>query len=80
MHHANKENIVMVKWLPNTPSTIPQPSSHYVGVGVAVVDEQNRILVVQEKFGPASRRVLLFSHASSSPFSFQTHHLITIHR
>lgn len=56
VHHANKENIVLVQWLPSTPSTIPQPSSHYVGVGVAVVDERNRILVVQEKFGPASRR------------------------
>jgi len=56
VHHANKENTVLVQWLPSTPSTIPQPSSHYVRVGVAVVDERNRILVVQEKFGPASRR------------------------
>eukprot|EP00802_Teleaulax_amphioxeia_P016626 Tamp_16750.p1 GENE.Tamp_16750~~Tamp_16750.p1 ORF type:complete len:232 (-),score=35.78 Tamp_16750:395-1090(-) len=56
MHHANKKNMVLVKWLPDTPSTVPQPASHYVGVGVAVVDDQNRILVVQEKFGPASRR------------------------
>ena len=56
MHHANKQHLVLVKWLPTTPSTIPQPASHYVGVGVAVIDEQNRILVVQEKFGPASRR------------------------
>lgn len=56
MHHANSQHMVLVKWLPNTPSTIPQPASHYVGVGVAVIDDQNRILVVQEKFGPASRR------------------------
>ena len=56
VHHGNKEHIVLVRWLPNTPSTIPQPSSHYVGVGIAVVDDHDRILVVQEKFGPASRR------------------------
>ena len=56
IHHANKQHIVLVKWLPETPSTIPQPASHYVGVGIAVIDKNNRILVVQEKFGPASRR------------------------
>jgi len=54
MHHANKCAMVLVKWLPDTPSTVPQPASHYVGVGVAVIDDQHRILVVQEKFGAAA--------------------------
>ena len=40
MHHANKKNMVLVKWLPDTPSTVPQPASHYVGVGVAVVSPE----------------------------------------
>eukprot|EP00960_Hanusia_phi_P064119 765700-Hanusia_phi.AAC.4 len=70
-HHASKEKgVTMYTWLSDAACNIPNNASHYVpcsvapalpdeqqvGVGVAVMDDQDRILVVQEKFGPAARR------------------------
>jgi len=56
-HNAEAgKGAMMVAWLPGGEHNLPQPCTHYVGVGVAVVDAQGRILVVQEKAGPAAAR------------------------
>ena len=59
-HHAEKTYVMMTKWLcEDEPSTIPANASHQVGVGAFVYDAENeRVLVVQEKRGPASGRDL----------------------
>lgn len=43
----------MTTWLPKTINKIPTFSSHTIGVGGFVVDENQRVLVVQELNGPA---------------------------
>jgi len=51
-HHAQPKYVMMTAWLPeDEPSSIPPYASHFVGVGGFVVDEANRVLVVQEKYG-----------------------------
>lgn len=59
-HHAEKEYVMMTCWLPeDEPSTIPANASHQVGVGAFVFDEENKkVLLVQERRGPASGRDL----------------------
>lgn len=42
---------MMIRWLPNEPSTLPEFASHTVGVGGFVVDENNNVLVVSERYG-----------------------------
>ncbi|EKX50288.1 hypothetical protein GUITHDRAFT_67111, partial [Guillardia theta CCMP2712] len=47
-HHASKDKgVTMYTWLSEAICNIPNNASHYVGVGVAVMDDQDRILVVQ---------------------------------
>jgi len=56
-HHATPRHITLSAWLPeNQPNTLPGPACHYAGVGVAVVDAEDRILVVQELNGPLKGR------------------------
>ncbi|CAJ0592440.1 unnamed protein product [Cylicocyclus nassatus] len=50
-HHAQSEYLVMTKWLPNTPSTIPRYAHTMIGVGGLVVDCDDRILLMREKRG-----------------------------
>ena len=59
-HHAEREYVMLTKWLPeDEPSTIPANASHQVGVGAFVYDEEGgKVLLVQEKRGPASGRDL----------------------
>lgn len=59
-HHAEKTYVMMTTWLPeDEASTIPANASHQVGVGAFVWDEERkRVLLVQEKRGPASGRDL----------------------
>ena len=47
---------MMVRWLPETKSTIPPNASSYVGVGAFVVNDRDEVLVVKEKSGPAKGR------------------------
>jgi len=53
-HHAEKDYIMMTRWLPeDVPSTLPPNASHQIGVGAFVYDAASRqVLVVQEKNGP----------------------------
>lgn len=51
-----QDYVMMVRWLPETESTIPPNASTYVGIGAFVVNDQNEVLVVQERTGPAKGR------------------------
>nr|XP_043608601.1 nudix hydrolase 8 [Erigeron canadensis] len=48
-HHAESEYVMMTYWIPNEPCMLPANASHQVGVGGFVVNENNEVLVVQEK-------------------------------
>ncbi|XP_043689301.1 nudix hydrolase 2-like [Telopea speciosissima] len=50
-HHAEPKYLMLVYWIPETPSTIPANASHRIGVGACVVNDKREILVVQEKSG-----------------------------
>ncbi|XP_047974815.1 nudix hydrolase 2-like [Salvia hispanica] len=50
-HHAEPKYLMLVHWLPSTPSTLPANASHRVGIGAFVLNEKNEVLVVQEKTG-----------------------------
>jgi len=50
-HHANPERVAMIKWLPeNETCQIPPYAHHMVGVGGFVVNDNDEILVIQEKY------------------------------
>ncbi|KAF6254177.1 NUDIX hydrolase domain-like protein [Scenedesmus sp. NREL 46B-D3] len=51
-HHAEKDYVMMTKWLPQTENTLPPNASHQVGVGAVVVNARQEMLVVQEANGP----------------------------
>ncbi|CAI9283473.1 unnamed protein product [Lactuca saligna] len=51
-HHAESDYVMLVKWIPETTSTIPANASHRVGVGAVVLNHKREMLVVQEKNGP----------------------------
>ncbi|XP_042479326.1 nudix hydrolase 2-like isoform X3 [Macadamia integrifolia] len=51
-HHAEPTYLMLVYWIPETPSTIPANASHRVGVGACVINDKREILVIQEKSGP----------------------------
>ena len=55
-HFAKPGMLVLTKWLPeNSVSRLPHGPTHQVGIGALVLDEgQTKMLVVQEKSGPAS--------------------------
>ena len=46
-----QDYVMLTKWLPPTPSTLPPNASHQVGVGAFVVNERGEVLVVQENSG-----------------------------
>ncbi|CAH9089403.1 unnamed protein product [Cuscuta europaea] len=50
-HHAEETYVMMVYWIPKTPSTLPANASHQVGIGAFVINDEGEILVVQEKYG-----------------------------
>lgn len=51
-HHAEPNYVQIIRWLPATESKLPANASHQVGVGCFVLNEDNHVLVVQEKNGP----------------------------
>ncbi|KAK9908979.1 hypothetical protein WJX75_005507 [Coccomyxa subellipsoidea] len=51
-HHAEPDYVQLTRWLPANPSRLPANASHQVGVGCFVVNEDNHVLVVQERNGP----------------------------
>lgn len=54
-HHAERGYVMLTYWLPEGPSMLPANASHQVGVGGFVINDNNEVLVVQERFcSPAS--------------------------
>ncbi|KAL4562949.1 hypothetical protein LXL04_026980 [Taraxacum kok-saghyz] len=50
-HHAEKDYLMLVYWIPATINTLPANATHRVGVGAFVMKENGEVLVVQEKGG-----------------------------
>ncbi|KAG8642208.1 hypothetical protein MANES_12G066303v8 [Manihot esculenta] len=50
-HHAEADYLMLVRWLPNTPDTLPVNASHRVGIGAFILNKKRQVLVVQEKSG-----------------------------
>jgi 8-oxo-dGTP pyrophosphatase MutT (NUDIX family) len=66
-HHAEPTSVTLTAWLPGGESTLPAGPTHQLGVGAFVVNStRDRVLVVQEKRGPAGACVdrVLFTIAS----------------
>ncbi|XP_042497650.1 nudix hydrolase 8-like [Macadamia integrifolia] len=43
-HHAEPTYLMLVYWIPETPSTIPANASHRVGVGACVINDEREVL------------------------------------
>nr|VDC91093.1 unnamed protein product [Brassica rapa] len=50
-HHAEKDFLMLVYWIPVEGDTIPSNASHRVGIGAFVINHRKEVLVVQEKTG-----------------------------
>ncbi|KAF9603204.1 hypothetical protein IFM89_034537 [Coptis chinensis] len=48
-HHAEREYVMLTIWISEGPSMLPANASHQVGVGGFVINDNNEVLVVQEK-------------------------------
>ncbi|KAM7491181.1 hypothetical protein LguiA_034102 [Lonicera macranthoides] len=48
-HHAERGYVMLTQWLPEGPCMLPANASHQVGVGGFVINDNNEVLVVQEK-------------------------------
>lgn len=54
-HHAQPGYVLLTTWLPDSPNNLPSYASHYVGVGGFVVNEQQQVLVIREKYHNESK-------------------------
>ncbi|KAK7303422.1 hypothetical protein RJT34_14328 [Clitoria ternatea] len=50
-HHAEPAYLMLVYWIPESPSTIPANATHRVGIGSFVMNAKQEVLVVQENSG-----------------------------
>ncbi|KAA8526033.1 hypothetical protein F0562_007867 [Nyssa sinensis] len=48
-HHAERGYVMLTYWIPEGTCMLPANASHQVGVGGFVINDQNEVLVVQEK-------------------------------
>lgn len=58
-HHAHEKEsyVLMIKWLDKkVPCRMPPYANHYVGVGGAVINEKNEILLIKENRSLDQRR------------------------
>ena len=55
-HHAEAGYVMMTRWLPDCPSPLPHNASSQVGVGAVVVNDEGKVLLVQEAVGPLRGR------------------------
>ncbi|XP_072960111.1 nudix hydrolase 8-like [Typha angustifolia] len=53
-HHAEEAYVMLTYWIPDGPCMLPANASHQVGVGGFVINDQNEVLVVQEKYCASS--------------------------
>ncbi|KAK9095205.1 hypothetical protein Scep_026674 [Stephania cephalantha] len=51
-HHAERQYLMLTYWIPQGPSLLPDNASHHVGIGGFVINDQDEVLVVQEKYCP----------------------------
>lgn len=49
-HHAEPEYLMLTYWIPDGPCVLPGNATHQVGVGGFVINDNNEVLVVQEKY------------------------------
>ncbi|KAJ4712685.1 Nudix hydrolase [Melia azedarach] len=49
-HHAEPGYVMLTYWIPDAPSLLPGNATHHVGVGGFVINENDEVLVVQEKY------------------------------
>lgn len=50
-HHANSKKLVLTKWLPeNEENKLPSYATRTAGISALVIDKDNRILLVKEKY------------------------------
>ncbi|XP_050230391.1 nudix hydrolase 8-like [Mercurialis annua] len=49
-HHAEPGYVMLTYWLPEGPCMLPSNATHQVGVGGFVINDNNEVLVVQERF------------------------------
>lgn len=67
-HHAKPGHATLVKWISeNEPNIVPPYPFTNIGVGALVVDDQNRVLVVKEKWVPKQFKMWKFPGGSSEP-------------
>ena len=52
IHHAQQEYIMLCSWLKSSPSPLPGYANHFVGVGAVVLNADDELLVVSERFQP----------------------------
>ncbi|KAK6728206.1 hypothetical protein RB195_005701 [Necator americanus] len=50
-HHTQPNFVMMTKWLPDTPSTLPRYAHTMIGVGGLVIDHEGRVLLMKERRG-----------------------------
>ncbi|XP_004134806.1 nudix hydrolase 10 [Cucumis sativus] len=50
-HHAEPKYLMLVYWIPEGAHTLPVNATHQVGIGALVLNENEEVLVVQEKNG-----------------------------
>ncbi|CAJ2663996.1 unnamed protein product [Trifolium pratense] len=48
-HHAEPGYVMLTYWIPDGPCMLPANASHQVGIGGFVINDNNEVLVVQEK-------------------------------
>ncbi|KAK8939218.1 Nudix hydrolase 8 [Platanthera zijinensis] len=51
-HHAEKGYVMLTYWIPDEPCVLPSTSTHQIGVGAFVMNENKEVLVVIEKKCP----------------------------
>eukprot|EP00475_Leptophrys_vorax_P043968 TRINITY_DN8646_c0_g1_i1.p1 TRINITY_DN8646_c0_g1~~TRINITY_DN8646_c0_g1_i1.p1 ORF type:complete len:293 (+),score=92.49 TRINITY_DN8646_c0_g1_i1:63-881(+) len=54
-HHAQPGYVMLIKWLPDSPCTLPAYCSAHLGVGGMVLNKAGEVLVIVESKGPAAQ-------------------------
>ncbi|CAG9333861.1 unnamed protein product [Blepharisma stoltei] len=49
MHHVSENGLVMAKWLLSTPNKLPGYSSHYMGAGGVIFNNEGNILLIKDR-------------------------------
>jgi ADP-ribose pyrophosphatase YjhB (NUDIX family) len=57
-HYCGDGELILKRWLPDTPSRLPLGPTHQVGVGALILNDEGNMLVVREKSGPAAAHEL----------------------